>query len=100
VSAAVAAIYSISTIAQASREVPLLVTIDMSHPDAPICRVEATDIDCARVREELKAMGVPTSRDIHVRVDKYAKYEVVYSVLESLREAGYRDRVGFIADGP
>ena len=49
----------------------------MSTEDAPVCRVEAMDVGCSKVVEQLRAMGVPPSRDIHVHVDKYAKYEVV-----------------------
>jgi biopolymer transport protein ExbD len=60
--------------------------------------VETRDVDCSRVGEELKAMGVPTSREVHIPVEKFAKNDVVFSLLKSLHDAGCAN-VGFVTGG-
>ena len=55
--AAVASLYSAAAPAQPSDEIPVLVTIDMSTAETPVCRVEAKDVGCSQVVEQLRAMG-------------------------------------------
>jgi hypothetical protein len=85
-------------VAQISQEVPLLVAIDLSKSDTPSCRVETKAVDRSKVGEQLRAMGVPIRREIHIPVDKQVKSELLLSMLKSLQVAGYAN-IGFTQTG-
>jgi biopolymer transport protein ExbD len=82
---------------EVSREAPLRVMLDTTDPNAPICRAEEKEVDCSIVAERLQAIGVPITREIHISVDKQARYELILSVLTSLQNAGYTN-IGFKTD--
>ena len=70
------------------------VLIRMASDD--ICLVADMRVSCREVGAKLRALGIPPDADIQFGIDGYRTYEAIRTMMNSLRQAGYKlDRVGF-----
>ncbi len=60
------------------------------------CFIDGVEVHCGDVGAKLKAMRVPADSHIHLRGDSRVSYDQMHSALESLVEAGYSTKVGFV----
>jgi biopolymer transport protein ExbD len=77
----------------------------IAHPQARIvirltphqtCQIVDQEVPCADVGARLRAMHVPQDSDIHITADPTSSYQLVSATITSLRDAGYRLKVGYI----
>ena len=71
------------------------VLIRMASDDT--CLVADLPVSCREVGAKLRALGIPPDADIQFGIDGYRTYEAIRTMMDSLRQAGYKvDKVGFI----
>ena len=71
------------------------VLIRMASDDT--CLVADLRVSCREVGAKLRALGIPPDADIQFGIDRYRTYEAIRTMMDSLRQAGYKvDKVGFI----
>jgi biopolymer transport protein ExbD len=63
------------------------------------CQIVAEEVPCADVGAKLRAMHAKRDSDIHVIAGPTSSYQLVSATLTSLKDAGYRLKVGYIASG-
>ena len=71
------------------------ILIRMASDDT--CLVANLSVSCREVGAKLHALGIPSDADIQLGIDGYRTYEAIRTMVDSLRQAGYKvDKVGFI----
>jgi len=63
------------------------------------CQIVEEEVPCADVGAKLHAMHAKQDSDIHVIARPESSYELVSATLTSLKNAGYRLKVGYITSG-
>jgi biopolymer transport protein ExbD len=63
------------------------------------CLVGSIDLPCHDVGAKLREQGTSLNADIHVIADPHARYQAVSAALKSLRDAGFRLKVGYVIVG-
>jgi hypothetical protein len=67
------------------------------------CEIVGEEVPCADVGAKLLTMHVPLDSDIHMVADFDASYRAVSaaltSLMDSLRNAGYRPKLGYVTTG-
>jgi biopolymer transport protein ExbD len=63
------------------------------------CLIGDVEVACRSVGAKLLEMHVPVNTDVHVSGDASVKYEIVHATMESLRQAGFKTKVGLITTG-
>ena len=61
------------------------------------CLVGKLNISCSDVGAKLLELGTPLDADIHVSGDAHASYSAISTALESLRNAGFKLKIGYIS---
>jgi biopolymer transport protein ExbD len=60
------------------------------------CLVGSLDVPCPDVGAKLRDRGISLDANIHVIADKHARYQAVSAALASLRDAGFRLKMGYV----
>lgn len=63
---------------------------------AETCKIGNLSVPCSDVGAKLRELGTPLDADIHLRADPKAKYEAVSAAIASLRDAGFKLKMGYI----
>ena len=63
------------------------------------CQIVDEEVSCVDVGAKLHAMHVKQDSDIHVIAGPTSSYQLVSATLTSLRDAGYRLKVGYVTTG-
>lgn len=71
------------------------VTIHMSAV-RQTCLIGSLDVPCSGVGAKLRDQGTPLDAHIHLIADTGSTYEIVSAALKSLRDAGFRLKLGYI----
>lgn len=62
-----------------------------------ICYFLDTSAACDKLGEYLLSHHLAQNGHVHIKVDKFSRYETIAVTLESLRRSGFREKVGFIS---
>jgi hypothetical protein len=60
------------------------------------CLVGSLDVPCSYVGAIMRDQRIPLDAHIHLVVDKGASYQTISAALVSLRDAGFRLKLGYI----
>jgi biopolymer transport protein ExbD len=60
------------------------------------CLVGSLDVPCSDVGAKMRDQGIPLDAHIHLVADKDASYHTISAALVSLRDAGFRLKLGYI----
>jgi biopolymer transport protein ExbD len=63
------------------------------------CQIGEEEVPCADVGAKLLAMHIPLESDIHISGSPDSTYQQVSATLTSLKDAGYRLKVGYVTNG-
>ncbi len=63
------------------------------------CQIVDKEVACADVGAKLRAIHAKQDSDIHIIAGPTSSYQLVSATLTSLKEAGYRIKVGYVATG-
>jgi biopolymer transport protein ExbD len=72
------------------------VNVHVSQNDT--CLVTNVTVPCSDAGTKLRELGVPLDADIHISGETQAKYETVKSAMDSIRNAGFQLRIGFLTE--
>ncbi len=79
----------------------MLVTLDQDAGENGLCHVHYKDVDRTAPCTEIVALmqsepSIPAHAHVTLRGSKTARYEQVSRLLQSLRDAGYNMKLGYI----
>jgi biopolymer transport protein ExbD len=61
-----------------------------------ICHFKDKSAPCDKLGQLLLSQHVAKTGDIHIVVDRFSKYELIKATLESLQQAGFERKIGFV----
>jgi hypothetical protein len=70
------------------------VTIQISARQT--CLVGSLDVPCSDVGAKMRDQGIPLDAHIHLVAGKDSSYQAISAALVSLRDAGFRLKLGYI----